>query len=162
MSVNKILYKGIVVDNQDIYLLNRIRVMSKKKEDNEKVLKSRFSDDQLTQTEFGLDVNYEYRYSNKDPFVYYPLLSFSIGIVPQPGEFVWYLYSDSGTEGGGKVEQFYLPAVKSNPFNVVREDYEQANKTTSEGGNLKKSRTFRAKTPDTDGIKQLTPPTISA
>ena len=161
MSVSKILYKGIVVDNQDTYMLNRIRVMPKKKDDNERILKSRFADEKLIQTEYGLDLRYEFRYSNEDPFVFYPLLSFSLSIVPQPGEFVWFLYSDPTTEGGGKVEQFYLPSVKSNPFNVVREDYEQANKTTSEGGNLKKSRTFRSPTPNSDGIKEITPPTIS-
>lgn len=161
MSTSKILFKGVVVDNQDTYMLNRVRILSKNKEDNKKVLLSRFSEEQLMETRFGSDLKYDYRYTKQDPFVYYPFLSFSLSIIPKVGDFVWFLYSDPATDGGGKVEQFYLPSVKSNPFNVVEEEYDSADKTTSDGANLKFSRTFRASTPDSDGIKKPTPQSIN-
>ena len=56
MKAEKILFTGIVVDDEDPFLLNRIRVFPDTDESIIQVLKSEFSESELKTTENGLDI----------------------------------------------------------------------------------------------------------
>jgi hypothetical protein len=135
MKAEKILFTGKVIDNEDTYILNRIRVFPDTDENIEKILRSQFSDGELERGEFGLDIIDTLKYGKRDPFVFYPLISFSISIIPKIGEMVWVTYSNP-KENNGRKEQFYIPTMNSSPFNIVTDSYEQQITNTSKGFNL--------------------------
>lgn len=135
MKAEKILFTGKVVDNEDTYILNRIRVFPDTDENIEKILRSQFSDGELERGEFGLDIIDILKYGKRDPFAFYPLLSFSISVIPKKGDMVWVTYSNP-KENNGRKEQFYIPAMNSSPFNLTTDTYEQQIVNTSKGFNL--------------------------
>lgn len=132
LVADKILFTGVVKDNEDVLLLNRIRVFPETKEGILEVLRG-LDSSKLNESEN--DIKDEYKFTKDDPFVYLPLLPFSISIVPKIDELVWTTYSNPKTNGNGRVEQFYIPALKSNILNI-EEDWKETKTFTSQGFNL--------------------------
>lgn len=133
---DKILFTGKVVDNEDTFLLNRIRVFPDTDENIEQLLKSEFNQEtELIRGDFGLDIIDTLKYGVRDPFVFYPLFPFSLSIIPRLGEMVWVTYSNPANNNGRK-EQFYVPTMNSNPFNTSTDTYDQQKTNTSTGFNL--------------------------
>ena len=157
MKAEKILFTGKVVDNEDPYVLNRIRVFPDTDENIEKILKSQFSDAELERGQYGLDIIDTLKYSKRDPYIFYPLLSFSLSIIPKLGEMVWVTYSNPNNNNGRK-EQFYVPTMSSNPFNSEEESYEQQIINTTRGFNLNLPPKLKADSIDDTGRKPYNQP----
>ena len=82
MKIGKIIFEGDVIDTADIYRLGRIRVQP----DNQlkKAILDSVDDKYLNSTKDEISIIYQW--SKNDPFVYLPLLPFSLNITPKPKE----------------------------------------------------------------------------
>ena len=148
----KTLFNGKVIDNQDIFLLNRIRV----KPEYEKIQEILDSLDPKLLNEDRTDIKEEYWYEKDDPFVFYPLFP-SLSAVPLEKEMVWVTYSNPSLNKSRK-EQFYLPSSKTNPFNVAEESFEQTLANTSQGFNTILGKQFKSKIKNILGKKEYQDP----
>jgi len=128
----KILYLSFVEDNEDTFLLGRIRCLPRQ-EQIESVLKGLGKPNLLNANKS--DIQDKYKYTSDDPFVFMPLLPPYMSFIPKVGENVWLLYSDA-QQNWGRKEQFYTVVTKSSPFNVFLEDTAQGNSMTNLGSNL--------------------------
>lgn len=137
----KIFFTGIVKDNEDIFLLNRIRVFPEKEETISQVLRD-LNENLLLPDKS--DVKDSVKYTKEDPFVFYPLLPFFITIIPKVNDLVWVTYSNPSTNGNGRKEQFYFPVAPSFPFNLAAEESTQAKANTSQGFNIGKGTSFKS------------------
>jgi len=157
MVAGKLLFVGYVKDNEDVFLLNRIRVFPETDEQITQVL-NELNEDKLNANR--TDVKDLYKYTKDDPFCFYPLLPFTISIVPKINEMVWVTYSNPKQKGYGRKEQFYIPSTKSNPFNnVTSENWVQTKRNTSQGFNFKESSSLKSSTPNEgSGKKEYTKP----
>ncbi len=151
-AADKILFTGKVVDNEDPFVLGRIRVFPNTDEVIEEVLRSEFSEEELVTGTYGLDVKYELRYTERDPFIFLPLMPSLINCIPQENELVWVTYSNPKYNRGRK-EQFYIPGSRSNAFNFRFESYEQSLTNTNQGFNLKLNNALKNSVPNLDLIK---------
>lgn len=130
--MSKVIYKSVVLDNEDTHLLGRIRCKpSDWKIDSilQDLDKKGILDKEKN------DVLDKYKYTNQDPFVFMPLLPLFIDFTPQVDEQVWLIFSNP-EENWGKREQFYISVIKSNPFNLKFEDGRQSQVMTNEGVNI--------------------------
>jgi hypothetical protein len=128
----KIIFSARVIDNEDTFLLGRIRckppdwpiqnILNELKERG--ILNE---DDE--------DIIEKYKYTKDDPFVFMPLLPIFFNFVPKVGEMVWLTYSNP-KENWGKKEQFYISVMKSSPFNLFLESSYQSEAIGNRGSNL--------------------------
>ena len=133
----KLFYYGIVVDNQDIYGLNRVRVFPETEDSTRLILKKTKPELLvLDKNEEPKDVIEEAWYTINDPFAFYPLLPPYLSFIPKIGEMVWVTYSMLGDKQQRK-EQFYIPGPKTSPFNIAFEEYNNSKVNTSQGFNTK-------------------------
>lgn len=139
---SKIIFTGRVIDNNDYQVLSRIRVFPDH-ESVQQILDS-YKDKGIV-NEDGSDILDEFKFTNLDPFVFLPLIPFSITMVPEVGELVWLMYSNPEKNTGRK-EQFYIPGPKSNPFNISSEDYSQSLSQTAQGSNIQGSPNLKTPT----------------
>jgi hypothetical protein len=141
----KFLFTGTVDDNEDPYLLGRIRV----KPDDWKIQNILDAlNKSLVRIEGGrvVDVLDIVKYTKDDPFVFMPLLPPFVSFIPKVGELVWLTYSNPN-ENWGKTEQFYVPATKTSPFNVYFEGSTQSKALTSQGPNISVKKPLKQPTP---------------
>jgi hypothetical protein len=128
----KILFISSVKDNEDTFLLGRVRCFPQDW-NIEQILGDLDKDGLLNENKS--DVADKYKYTSKDPFVFMPLLPPYMSFIPKVDEAVWLLYSDP-VQNWGKKEQFYTVVTKTSPFNVFLEDKAQGNALTNLGSNL--------------------------
>jgi hypothetical protein len=139
MSEQKIIFKSEVIDNEDTFLLGRIRCKPK----DWKI--QSILDDLAHKGIYNADtkdIYDEYKYTKDDPFVFMPLLPIFFSFIPKVGELVWLTYSNP-QDNWGKKEQFYISVVKSNPFNLYFEEWNQGNSMTNEGVNFIRGTEFK-------------------
>jgi hypothetical protein len=141
----KFLFTGTVDDNEDPYLLGRVRC----KPDDWKIQNILDAlNKSIVKIEGGrvVDVLDIVKYTKDDPFVFMPLLPPFMSFIPKVGELIWLTYSNPN-ENWGKTEQFYIPASKTSPFNVYYEGSTQAKALTSQGPNLSVKKPLKQNTP---------------
>ena len=141
----KIFYISTVLDNEDTFLLGRIRCIPQDWP-IQAILDDLGRDGLLNQNKS--DVADIHKFTSKDPFVFMPLLPPYMSFIPKPGESVWLIYSDA-KNNWGKKEQFYTVVTKTNPFNVYLEDNSQSKALTNLGSNLVSGKEFKSTTIDT-------------
>ena len=112
----KLFYYGRVIDNQDIFGLNRVRVFPETEDTIKEILK-KTKKELLNNIENPTDIIDEAKYTINDPFVFYPLLPPYLSFIPKVNELVWITYSMLGDKQQRK-EQFYIPGPKTSPFNI--------------------------------------------
>ena len=130
----KFLFTGTVLDNEDPYLLGRVRC----KPDDWKIQNILDAiNKELVKIEGGrvVDVLDIVKFTKDDPFVFMPLLPPFMSFIPKPGELIWLTYSNPSANWG-KTEQFYMPATKTSPFNVYLESSSQSKALTAQGPNI--------------------------
>jgi hypothetical protein len=135
----KIIFKSEVIDNEDTFLLGRIRCKPK----DWKI--QSILDDLAHKGIYNpatKDIYDQYKYTKDDPFVFMPLLPQFFSLVPKVGELVWLTYSNA-VENWGKKEQFYISVVKSSPFNLFYENWSQSQSMTNEGVNFIKGTEYK-------------------
>jgi len=113
--VGKIIFKGKCIDNQDPLKLGRIRAVSLTENERNKL-------NAFRSEESGEKI-YE-KWSNKDPFVFHPLLPFFNNSSPKEGELIKIFYSD--TESTNQAEKYYVSGVFSSPTTSNFEEYESS------------------------------------
>jgi hypothetical protein len=140
---NKLIFSAKVIDNEDTFLLGRIRckppdwpIQNILNELEDKGILNPDKDDILD----------KYKYTKDDPFVFMPLLPIFFNFVPKVGELIWLTYSDP-SENWGKKEQFYISVVKTSPFNLFLEKSDQAEALTNRGSNLIPGTEFKSPNP---------------
>jgi len=145
-QTSKIFFTARVVDNEDPYLLGRVRAFPISDEDVQKVLEETGSPYYNTQTR---DIFDKYKFTNDDPFVFYSLMPPYLNVVPNIDELVWITYSNPSNRSTRK-EQWYVAATKSNPFNVSFDYYEDSKVNTAQGFNIKTSTPYKSASPSED------------
>lgn len=137
---HKLFYISTVVDNEDTFLLGRVRCFPQDWP-IQSILDDLAKDGILNENKS--DVADAYKFTSQDPFVFMPLLPPYMSFIPKPGESVWLMYSDA-KNNWGKKEQFYTVVTKTNPFNVYLEDNAQSKALTNLGSNLVPGKEFKS------------------
>lgn len=118
-NFRQILYPGQVIDNQDPWMLGRIRVQPES-EYYQNILKS-FPD-------FNEKKD---KWTKKDPFVVLPLLPYFVFQVPKVNEYVHIIYQDSAYQA--TKNRFYLQGPFSTPNNSNLEEFQNAKTWLDDG-----------------------------
>jgi hypothetical protein len=113
------IYFGVCLDTKDPLMLGRIRV-APTNEDEDQVKKSIKGFDENSKTPFKNGP-----WSQKDPFIFLPLLPYFINQVPKPGENVLLFYFDRKRRSGRN--KFYMIAPYSSPTTIKNEDFRSSN-----------------------------------
>jgi hypothetical protein len=139
--MKKIIYGGTVVDNNDPWMVGRIRI---------------FPDDELIQQELksiknqynsqGVsilndnesDVRDEFKFTSKDPFVYLPLLPINLSILPEKNEYVNIIYSNK-EDNTGRKNQYYVASTKSTVMNIQFEHNSSTKSILAVGANIQQN-----------------------
>lgn len=119
-SLNKIIFEGECLDNKDITGAGRIRAKL------------------LSENETDREASIQYRkWDEKDPFIYRPLLPWSINQIPVPGELVILFYSNLAQKG--TKNKFYIGGITSSPTKTKNNPLYDAYETTDMGTRNKQS-----------------------
>jgi hypothetical protein len=135
----KIIYTSEVIDNEDVFLLGRIRC--KPKDWNIQSILDDLEHKGIYNPETK-DIFDKFKYTKDDPFVFMPLLPNFLSFVPKVGELVWITYSNP-KENWGKKEQFYVSVVKSDINNLFLDNWQQSTSMTNEGVNFVKGTGYK-------------------
>lgn len=137
--MSKIFYTARVVDNEDPYLLGRVRAFPISDEDVQKVLEEAGLSNVMGPSVYDpatRDISDIYKFTDNDPFVFQSLLPPYFNVIPKNDELVWVTYANPSDRDTRK-EQWYLTATKSSPFNIGFDYYEDAKVNTAQGFNIK-------------------------
>lgn len=136
---NKFLWPGIVLSNDDIMGLNRIRVKQETKnfQDYLDTVPAEYWNEDKT------DLQEKYWWKDQDPFVTLPLLPFFINQTPKVGEYVNLIFSnkDYTTEN-----VYYIQGMFSSPMMTNYESATGSQTYTAQGPRIKP--TLELKKPD--------------
>jgi hypothetical protein len=122
-SLNKIIFEGECLNNVDPQGLKRIRAKD------------------LSQNQIDKEDSLEFiPWDDKDPFVYRPLLPFSLAQVPKVGEYVLLFYANLNQKS--TKNKFYINGIHSSPTKVDNEPREDAYEVTDMGQRNKRSITL--------------------
>jgi len=124
MLVNRNLYYGLVLDNEDPLMLGRIRVHPK----HENLTSIEGSNQKFKKDSNNTSNG---KWSSEDPLLFLPLLPFYINQVPQVGERVILLYYDNKRQD--IKDRFYLIGPYSSPTRIEKEEYDSSNTHLSSG-----------------------------
>lgn len=145
----KLFYISTVIDNEDTFLLGRVRCFPQDWP-IKSILDELEGSGILNQNKS--DVADKYKFTSQDPFVFMPLLPPYMSFIPKPGESVWLMYTDA-KDNWGKKEQFYIVTTKTNPFNVALEDNGQSKAMTNVGSNIVPGKEFKSPISNSQEIK---------
>ena len=138
MEIGKILFTGVVLDSADPYRLGRLRVQPENQTKSD-ILNS-VDPKYLSSTKDNISPIY--LWTKYDPFVFLPLLPFSLNVTPRINESVNILYPVVQNVGNTQLTKFtdaaryYLPTSPSSPMAVVYENYISSKTNTSKGDNI--------------------------
>lgn len=138
MEIGKILFTGVVLDSADPYRLGRLRVQPDNQTKSD-ILNS-VDPKYLSSTKDGISPIY--LWTKYDPFVFLPLLPFSLNVTPKFNESVNILYPVVQSVGNTQLTKFtdasryYLPTSPSSPMAVAYENYISSKTNTSKGDNI--------------------------
>lgn len=138
MEIGKILFTGVVLDSADPYRLGRLRVQPDNQTKSD-ILNS-VDPKYLNSTKDGISPIY--LWTKYDPFVFLPLLPFSLNVTPRFNEYVNIIYPVVQNVGNTQLTKFtdgaryYLPTSPSTPMAVVYENYVASKTNTSKGDNI--------------------------
>jgi hypothetical protein len=118
INENQILFPGVVLDNEDPFVLGRIRALP----ETENI-------DSIENPYLGFDKEKD-TWSSKDPLVFLPLLPIHFYNVPAKKEYVTLIYQDKNFR---RENQFYIPGPYSSPMNLKFENYKGAKKFLGAG-----------------------------
>jgi hypothetical protein len=152
--MSKIFYTARVVDNEDPYLLGRIRAFPISDEDVQKVLEEAGLSNVMGPSVYdpGIrDISDIYKFTDNDPFVFQSLLPPYFNVIPKKDELVWVTYANPSDRDTRK-EQWYTTATKSSPFNIGFDYYEDAKVNTAQGFNIKPPTQYKSSS--ANGITQ--------
>jgi hypothetical protein len=122
---NQIIFPGEVIDNQDPTMLGRLRINPKSPQFKPKTPESTTKDNFNEETD---------KWTDKDPYVFLPLLPFYLSVIPEVGEYVHTLYYNKDFPKGN---QFYIQGPFSSPMTTPFENYEGAQKFLASGSRIK-------------------------
>lgn len=138
MEIGKILFTGVVLDSYDPYRLGRLRVQP----DNQTKSDILNSVDPKYLSSTKDSISPIYLWTKYDPFVFLPLLPFSLNVTPKFNESVNILYPVVQNVGNTQLTKFtdasryYLPTSPSSPMAVAYENYIASKTNTSKGDNI--------------------------
>ena len=147
LDTSKIIFTGVVQDNEDTSILGRIRVFPEKNEDVLQVVKgcgAKLNENETDVADFE-------KFGPNDPFVFMPLFPYSMSVIPKNKELVWVMYSDQKRNTGRK-EQFYIPIIKSDVFNFDTENNNETRVNTAQGFLLPQKK-YKSDSKNTEGKK---------
>ena len=139
----KIIFSAKVIDNEDTFLLGRIRC--KPPDWPIQNILNELKDKGILNEE-DEDIIEKLKYTNQDPFVFMPLMPIFFSFVPKVGELVWLTYSNP-SENWGKTEQFYISVVKTSPFNLFLENSSQSEALSNRNSNLVSGKEYKNPNP---------------
>ena len=137
---HQIMFPGVVYDNQDPMMLNRLRVIPETKKLTD-ILKS-VGEEYLDLDNDGnvLDLKPKYRWTNVDPLLYLPFLPIYISQTPFPGEYVHIIYMNKVSDQDNK---FYIQGPFSSPMNLPQEFYQGAKKYLAAGDRIQSQQSIK-------------------
>lgn len=118
-NYRQIVYQGVVVDTQDPFMLGRLRV---------------FPEDQNIQDRLGSIPNWNEstdKWTERDPFVFIPLIPYFIYQVPKLNEYVHLIYTNPNDKTNKG--QYYVQGPFSSPTTINQEDADSARSFLSSG-----------------------------
>lgn len=121
IPVNKVVFKGQCLDNNDPKRLGRIRAILKTENSTEREESNPLKE-------------YE-KWSSKDPLVFKPLLPWFFNAPPKEGEYIHLFYSNIDRKGSK--DKYYISGVFSHPTLSFDEPYDSAVLETDEGSQSK-------------------------
>lgn len=128
---NQIIFPGQVIDNQDPTMLGRIRVQPL---DNSFAIQKPENDDKSNFNELTD------KWTDKDPYVFFPLLPFYTSIVPEINEYVHLIYYNKDISNGNK---FYIQGPFSSPMNTPYENVKGSQKFLLSGSRIKEKTSIK-------------------
>ncbi len=142
-NFRQIIFQGTVVDNQDPFMLGRIRV---------------YPEDQNISNRLGSVTNWDEtkdKWSDRDPFVFLPLLPYFVYQVPKVNEYVHILYTNPQIKT--LKNQYYVQGPFSSPTSIFYEDSDSAKTFLNAGAQNKKYQPLKNKSgelyePKTKGV----------
>jgi hypothetical protein len=121
-----LLYQCIVLDNNDPLMLGRVR--------------ARLLTDNYEDTVKSQNFNEKDAWTEKDPFLFKPLLPYFIYQVPKKDELILSLYYNHEFKYRN---QYYIQSTTSSPLNSTFEDYVNGQQTTGVGGQILKPKNLK-------------------
>ena len=137
---NQIIFPGVVLDNKDPMVLGRLRVRPEVK-DYLGVVSSIPNWNEETDA-----------WTQRDPFVFNPLLPFYINQIPEKNELVNIIYQDKTFDN---LNQYYIQGPFSSPQTTNFEYFESAKKFTAAGSKIKQSLSLKNQQGEYRNIKSF-------
>ena len=131
LNFRQIVYGGTVSDTDDPFMLGRIRVVPEAEN---------YSNKLRSVPNFDEDKD---KWTEKDPFVFLPLLPYFLYQVPKEKEYVHVIYTNPGNMD--LKSQFYIQGPFSSPTQIEQEDEAPAKTFLSSGTRNKKLKPIRDK-----------------
>lgn len=125
---NKVLFQGYVNDNQDPMMLGRVRVIPLRYERYEDSLPEGWDEEKDKWTE-------------KDPFIFLPLLPYYVYQVPKVNEYVNILFYDKRERLDNS--KFYIQGPITRPQNNFKEEYKNSESMLANGTFFSKSKSLK-------------------
>jgi hypothetical protein len=132
--MKKIIYYGVVKDDNDPAKLGRVRVWPEMEAIEELLenIKIRNKDAYDSSTK---DLKQEFKWLYEDPLVFTPLFGNFLNIIPKKDERVCLIYA-TPEKGDGYKNQFYFIHPLSNPKNILVDDNRSSKLSSGEGDRL--------------------------
>jgi hypothetical protein len=127
METSKIIYQGYVKDNDDPMMLGRIRVAPESEIYND-----------LLPENWNEETD---KWSDRDPFIFLPLLPYYVSQVPKVDEYVHLFYYN--TRERVDSSKFYIQGPISRPQNNTFDDYRNTKSLLASGEFLKQANTIK-------------------
>jgi hypothetical protein len=134
---HRIIYAGECIDIKDPLNLGRIRVNPKSENIQEiySAIKTDCAEYDPTDKSKSrvIGIKQSCKWKQGDPFMFLPLLPFSISIQPKEGEYVHVIYGDKSYK---YQNQFYIPGVFSSPMAINYENFNASQTFLASGGRV--------------------------
>jgi hypothetical protein len=147
MEINRFIYFGKVLDNDDVDRLGRLRVVPL--DENQKVIETSIPDAcALKNNGNTIGIKDSCKWTKDDPFLVKPLLPFTLSHSPKVDELVMLIYpitQDPHATIKKYVDNFkyYLPMSPTIPHRVIYENFNVTKSNTPMGDNVKQSKSYK-------------------